>query len=90
MAAPNSQTSTVFVGGGTPQVVADDATDLLSFYGTSGIARRASSTQAALTLTTVLSSGFGFQTSAGANAAIAALQEVIATLTALGLWKGAA
>lgn len=95
MAAPNSQTSTVFLGGGTPVAVADDPTDKVSFYGTSGIAQRANAAQAVNALTTISSSVsvgniFGFGTSAGYAALVAQVAEIAATLTALGAWKGGA
>lgn len=64
-------------------------TDTVAFYGVSGTTQRASAVQATLTYT-VLSNGFGFTTSAQFIAAMAALDEIMATLTALGLWKGAA
>jgi hypothetical protein len=44
----------------------------------------------ALTLTTATSGGFGFSTSAGFAAAIAQLEELRASLVALGLHTGAA
>jgi len=56
-------------------------TDLLAYYGTTPISQRASSNQA----TSLLSSSTDFTA-----AHLAALQEVMNTLTALGLWKGAA
>jgi hypothetical protein len=68
------------------------ATDKIIFYSTVGaaITQRSSAAQSALTLTTVLTaaSTTGFATSAGANALIAQVNEIAATLTALGLWKG--
>ena len=48
-------------------------------------ATSASSTVATLTLTTVLSSGFGFQTSAGAVATLAAIASIITCLKDKGL-----
>jgi hypothetical protein len=44
----------------------------------------------ALTLTTATSGGFGFSTSAAFNAAVAQLEELRASLVALGLHTGAA
>jgi len=64
------------------------ATDKIGFYGTTAIVQRSGSAQAALTLTTVKTTGFGFQSSAAFEAFIAQLEEIRATLAALGLFKG--
>jgi hypothetical protein len=92
MALPNSSTTPIFVGGGSPQEVGDSTDDLLGFYGTTPIARRAASAQAINVLTTVVATAGGviFATSTGANALFAQVNEIRATLTALGLWKGSA
>jgi hypothetical protein len=57
------------------------AADLVAYYGVTPVSQRASSVQA----TSLLSSSTDFTA-----AHLAALQEVMATMTALGLWKGAA
>jgi len=57
------------------------AADLVSNYGVTPVSQRASSVQA----TTLLSSSATFSA-----AHLAALQEVMNTFTALGLWKGSA
>lgn len=57
------------------------ASDLISFYGTTAISQRASSNQAS---SNIASSG-----SFGATQ-LAVVQEIMNTLTALGLWKGSA
>lgn len=57
------------------------AADLVSMYGATPISQRASSVQA----TSLLSSSATFSA-----AHLAALQEVMNTMTALGWWKGAA
>lgn len=88
MAAPNSTATTINLGGGTPVVMGTTATDKIGFYNTAPVVQPTSSAQAVITLTTVLSSGFGFQTSAGANAFIAQVQAIAACLTANGMWKG--
>jgi hydrogenase maturation factor HypE len=68
----------------------DAVTDTIGFYGVTAIAQRAASTQGALTLTTSTSSGFSFTTSAAFSAGWAQVEEIRATLVALGLMKGAA
>jgi hypothetical protein len=75
------------------QNIGKDATSKISFYGISSgpIAQRASSAQTTIVATFVaVSSGFGFTTSLGVVSIIAAVQEIQATLTLLGLWKGQA
>jgi hypothetical protein len=69
-------------------VVGESTSDPVGFYGTDGIAQRASAAQSALTLTTATSAGFGFSTSGAFNAAVAQIEEIRATLVALGLMKG--
>ncbi len=87
---PASTSTTVFVGGGNPVRVGNNATDLVGFYNATAIVQRSGSAQAAVTVTITSTSTIAFTTSAGANALIAQVQEIAATLTALGLWKGAA
>lgn len=60
----------------------------IGFWNTAPIVQPTSSAQAALTLTTSLSSGFGFTTSAGFNAFIAQLENIRASLVLMGLLKG--
>lgn len=71
-------------------VVGESTSDPVGFYGTNGITQRASSAQAALTLTTAVSGGYGFSTATAFTAATAQLEEIRATLVALGLMKGSA
>ena len=66
------------------------AATLVGFYAATPIAQPASASQAALTLTTSLQSGFGFTTSAAFNAFTAQLENIRASLVLLGLLKGAA
>lgn len=61
--------------------VGQATTDLVAYYGATPISQRAGATQA----TSLLSSSTDFTA-----AHLAALQEVMNTLTALGVWKGAA
>jgi hypothetical protein len=60
------------------------------FFGITPTTQPASATQAALTLTTATSGGFGFATSAAFNAFSAQLENIRASLVLLGLLKGAA
>lgn len=74
-----------------PVDVALSATDYLGFYGATPVVQRASAAQAAPTVGTITSSSpFGFQTKAYGDALIATVNEIVATLTGLGLWKGGA
>lgn len=77
-----NETLNVGASGQTVQVAGAAAT-LLGFHGTSPTAQH--STFTTLTLTTVLSSGFGFQTSAGFTAAVTAINSIIDTLRGKGL-----
>lgn len=71
-------------------VLGESTSDPVGFYGTNGITQRASASQAALTLTTGVTGGIGFSTVTAFNAATAQLEEIRATLVALGLMKGSA
>jgi hypothetical protein len=66
------------------------ATDKIAFYGSTPIIQRSGATQGTFTTTTTQSTGWGFLTSTAADAAIALLTEIRATLVALGLMKGSA
>lgn len=57
------------------------ATDLISFYGFTPVAQRASSVQASSNIAT--SASFG-------ATQLAVIQEIMNTLTGLGIWKGTA
>lgn len=69
-------------------LVGQSAADVLGFHGTAPTAQRSGSAQAALTLTTATSGGFGFSTSAAFVAATAQLEEIRAALVAKGFIKG--
>lgn len=62
----------------------------VGFFGVTPIAKPANAAQAALTVTTATSAGFGFLTSAGFNAFVAQLENIRANLVLLGLLKGTA
>ncbi len=70
--------------------VGDAITDTVGFYGVTAITQPANAAQAALTLTTALSSGFGFTTATAFNAFTAQLENIRASLVLFGLLKGAA
>jgi len=62
----------------------------VGFYGVTKVAQPANAAQAALTLVTAVSGGFGFSTSAGFAAFTAQLENMRASLVSLGLLKGGA
>ena len=64
--------------------------DKVGFHGTAPSAQRSGATQAALTVATMSLGGYGWATSAGAEAAHALLVEIRAALVAKGIIKGAA
>jgi hypothetical protein len=64
------------------------AADKVAFWGATPITQPTSSAQAALTLTTALSGGFGFTTSAAFAAFTAQLENIRASLVLMGLLKG--
>lgn len=65
-----------------------DASAKISFYGITPATQPTSSAQAALTLTTATTAGFGFSTSAGFVAFIAQIENIRASLVLLGVLKG--
>ena len=64
------------------------ATEKIAFFGATPITQPTSSSQAALTLITATSGGFGFSTSAGFAAFTTQLENIRANLVLLGLLKG--
>ncbi len=64
------------------------ATDKVGFYGTTPATQPTNADQAALTLTTATTAGFGFSTSAAFNAFTAQLENIRASLVTLGIIKG--
>ena len=78
MTAPGRQLSDANSAG---TGLGQSATDTISFYGATPVAQRASSVQA--TSNVASSSAFG-------ATQLAVLQEIMTTLTGLGLWKGTA
>jgi len=70
-------------------VFGQTAAALISFYGATPIAQRSGAAQGTFTTTMTQSTGWGFLTSTAADAAMALLTEIRATLVALGLMAGA-
>lgn len=70
--------------------VGGSTTEILSFYGKTGTAQRAASSQGTLSISALQTSGYGFASKANGDAFLAQVAEIVATLTALGLWKGGA
>ena len=61
----------------------------ISFYGATPVVIRSGSSQSALSLTTAIgASGYGFSTATAFSAFTAQLEEIRATLVALGLYTG--
>ena len=79
-----------YMNQGGPQQIGAYASALVSFYGATPIVQRATAASHTTIATTVAvsttSAIWGFSTSTQANAAIAAIAEIQATLVALGLW----
>lgn len=87
---PSTTTGSVNIGLGGPITIGTDADTLVSFYGVDPIVQPSNAAQAALTLTTATSSGFGFSTATAFNAFTAQLENIRASLVLLGLLKGSA
>lgn len=87
---PSVTTGSTDIGLGSPQTVGTSAASLVAFYGATPVVQPANAAQAALTLTTALSSGFGFTSATAFNAFTAQLENIRASLVTLGLLKGSA
>lgn len=87
---PSVTTGSTDIGLGSPQTTGTTAASLIAFYGVTPIVQPANAAQAALTLTTATTSGFGFSTATAFNAFSAQLENIRASLVALGLLKGSA
>lgn len=79
-----------YKGDGNPDgTVFGQSGELIAFFGATPVVIRAAAAQGALALATATgTSGFGFVSSAAFDAFTAQLEEIRATLTALGLWTG--
>lgn len=70
--------------------VGNDSSSLMGFWGVTPIVQPSGADQAALTLTTVTSSGFGFVGVTGASAAVALIGAMRTALVNAGIMKGSA
>lgn len=82
---PSITTGSTNIGTGSPDTLGTTTTSLISFYGVTPIAQRSSSSQA-----TSVVSGVSTGAVSTNSLVLAALIEVMSTLTALGVWKGSA
>ena len=72
-------------------MIGSSATEKVAFFGITPAAQRAAAAQASFTITIGTSqTSWGFASSDQFNAFVAQLREIQATLTAMGIWKGAA
>ena len=79
-----------FTAGGAVKVGVT-TTDILGFFGATGVSRLAAAAQVTITATTTASgNGCGFVSQAAATALVASVAEIQNCLTQHGLWKGAA
>jgi len=84
MADPNTVTTTVGLGGGSPVTVGGSSTSLVGFYGATPIVRPAAVT----TVTTTAASSttpYGYTTSTQADAIVTAVNAIISRLGASNL-----
>ncbi len=71
--------------------IGDSATAKVAFFGVTPAAQRASAAQASFTISIGTSTtSWGFASSDQFNNFVLQLREIQATLTAMGIWKGAA
>jgi hypothetical protein len=87
---PAVTTGSTNIGLGSPVTVGTDADSLVSFYGVTAIVQPANAAQAALTVTTATVCGYGFPNATAFNSFIAQIENIRASLVALGLLKGSA
>jgi hypothetical protein len=87
---PAITTGSTSLGGGSPQQIGGSATAQVGFYGVTPLVQRSGAAQVALASTTATSGGFGFVDATSFNAFTAQLEEIRATMAALGIFKGAA
>ena len=77
-----------FYGANAGGMVGASATEKVGFWGVTPVTQPTNAAQAALTLTTAVSSGFAFTTSAGFAAMLAQLENIRASLVLVGILKG--
>lgn len=87
---PAITTGSTNTGLSSPWEGGASATSYVGFYGVGPIVQPASAVQAALTATTATVCGYGFPNATAFNAFTAQLENIRASLVALGLLKGSA
>jgi hypothetical protein len=85
---PAITTGSTLVDTASPNMMGAAAGSYVGFYGVGPITQPTSSAQAALTLTTATGGGYGFVSATAFNAFAAQLENIRASLVALGLLKG--
>jgi|KBSSwiStaDraftv2_1062776.scaffolds.fasta_scaffold111023_3 hypothetical protein len=85
---PAITTGSTITGTGSPWGGGASATSTVGFYGVTPITQPTNAAQAALTLTTAIGGGYGFNTATAFNAFTAQLENIRASLVLLGLLKG--
>lgn len=86
MSAPNTVTTTVYAGGGSPQVVGASATDYVSFFGTSAVQQQTNVATVTTTGATSTTNAYGYTTAAQADAIVTAINSILTRLQNLGLF----
>jgi hypothetical protein len=87
---PSVTTGSTNIGLGSPDTMGTNASSLISFYGVTPIVQPSNAAQAALTVTTATVCGYGFPNATAFNSFISQLENIRASLVALGLLKGSA
>jgi hypothetical protein len=82
---PATQSTTVYLGDGTPWQIGAATTDKVGFYGTAPIVQPTKATAVTTTGSSSTTNAFGYTTAAQADAIPVAINAIIANLTALGL-----
>jgi hypothetical protein len=81
------------IGNGAPDGVTlgSSTTELVSLYGVTPVAQRAGAAQASVATTAATNtSPYGYSTASQADGIVTTLNEIVATLTGIGAWKGSA
>ena len=78
-----SSTTTVGIGGGSPQTIGTAATSLVGFYGATPVVQQTKPVAVATTAPALTSYGFTY---AQASAILTAINTAITALTTLGIW----
>lgn len=85
---PAITTGSTLVDTASPNMMGASASSYVGFYGVGPVTQPTNAAQAALTLTTAVSGGFGFSTATAFNSFAAQLENIRASLVLLGLLKG--